>query len=153
VCRVSPQQRFHLALCTGCQLEVSTAVKHTFLVTALLFTTSMLASIPLSTPPSAYPSPFLMLFANLPAEPCFCQPFVLVARWQLAVVSWTHVDPRYRICRYRLTPTSVVGINVFVSRLLFSVRFVGGGDEGKSPSTDSSVPTIVHTSTAVAAIG
>ena len=47
----------------------------------------------------------------------------------------------------------LVGIEAFVSRLLSSVRFVDGGDEGKSPSTDSSIPTIVDTSTAAAAIG
>ena len=41
---------------------------------------------------------------------------------------------------------SLVGIDDFVSRLLSSVRFVEGGDEGKFPSTDSSVPTIVDTS-------
>jgi hypothetical protein len=66
------------------------------------------------------------------------------------VVSWT---PRYRIRRYRPTHASVVGINAFGSRLLSSLLFVNGGDEGKSPSTDSSIPpTIVDTSTAVAAI-
>jgi len=71
------------------------------------------------------------------------------------VFSLTHVDPRHRIrrCGYRLTYGSVVGINAFVSRLLSSLRFADGGDEGKSPSTDSSVPTIAGTSTAVAAIG
>jgi len=65
--------------------------------------------------------------------------------------SWTHVDPRCRIRRYRLTHASVVGINPFVSHLLSSIRFVNGGGEGKPASTDSSVPTIVDTSTALAA--
>ena len=49
--------------------------------------------------------------------------------------------------------SSLVGIDAFVSCLLSFVRFVEGGNEGKSTSTDSSVSTIVDTSTAAAAIG
>ena len=127
-------------------LEVqSTSVRHLFLITVLLFTTSTLESVPPSTPPFAPPLPYPNVACwPLLAESAFCWPFVLVARWQLAVVSWTHVDPTYRIQRCRLTHVSVIGINIFVSRHL-SVCFVDGGGKGKSPSTNS-VPTIVDIS-------
>jgi hypothetical protein len=66
--------------------------------------------------PFCSPLAFLIAFSNNVRQPllaysCFRQPFVLVARWRPAVVSCTHVDPRYRIRRWILLPTSVVGIN------------------------------------------
>jgi hypothetical protein len=72
-------------------LEVQpTSVRHSFLASILIFSTSMLASIPPSTPPFCTPFAFPNAVRQpLLAESYFCQPFILVARWQLVVVSWT----------------------------------------------------------------
>ena len=159
MCRLSPQQHFHLILSTGCKLEVSKYNPHlldicsdciTFYHLGVGVHTSLNA-------PFCTPFAFLIAFPNvvrqpLLAESCLCQPSHSRRKWGSSLFHFHTKREELDACRPKIqdppmqASPSLVGIDDFVSRLLSSVRFVEGGDEGKSPSTDSSIPTIVDTS-------
>ena len=161
MCRLSYQQRFHLTPSTGCQLEVSKYNRHQLVICSYCITFYHLGAgvIPPQYPPQYPLLHTLIAFPNvvrqpLLAESCLCQPSILEESGAHRRFLST-IYQRRRVGRMLTQDTGsinagfihgLVGIDAFVSRLLSSVRFVDGGDEGKSPSTDSSIPTIVDTS-------
>ena len=97
----------------------------------------------------------LVIFSTekpLVAESCLRQPFVLAARWRLAVVSFPPMPKEKTIRRCRLYPRQSCRHQNFPFAPPLLWPFCWGWWPRKSPSTQSSIPTIVDTSTPVAAI-